>query len=132
MSDEMPDVLYVDAYESRPNHRKYLAGEVETHGDTEYLSRFHVEREYVPKEQLPEEMQDCTIRFKECDIGHGWLTATNWIQHGCPTCQIEKLKAESVPRELVKEIKRLMAFDTDPSTILGYIDTAIRNQEADE
>ncbi len=38
------------------------------------------------KEQLPEGMTGCTILFKECPLGHGWLTATNWVQHGCPTC----------------------------------------------
>ncbi len=38
--------------------------------------------------QLPEGMKHCTIVFKECDKGHGWLTATNWVQHGCPTCEL--------------------------------------------
>jgi hypothetical protein len=48
--------------------------------------------------QLPAEMQECTIRFKECEKGHGWLTADNWIQHGCPTCEVAKL------RELLREV----------------------------
>ena len=39
--------------------------------------------------QLPDGMKHCTIVFKECDKGHGWLTATNWVQHGCPTCALE-------------------------------------------
>jgi hypothetical protein len=43
------------------------------------------EREKVLR-QLPAEMQHCTILFKECENGHGRLTATNWIDHGCPTC----------------------------------------------
>ena len=42
--------------------------------------------------QLPEEMQDCTIRFIKCDVGHGRLTATNWEEKGCPWCLIDKLK----------------------------------------
>lgn len=50
------------------------------------------------KKQLPESMQHCTIQFKSCPKGHGWLTATNWIQHGCPTCERDNLR---------KEIKRL-------------------------
>lgn len=45
------------------------------------------------KQQLPEEMQDCTIVFKECEKGHGWLTATNWVQHGCPWCERNSLRA---------------------------------------
>ena len=42
--------------------------------------------------QLPDEMKHCTILFKECEKGHGRLTATNWIDHGCPHCEIEGLK----------------------------------------
>lgn len=43
--------------------------------------------------QLPEGMKDCTIQFKECEKGHGWLTATNWVDHACLYCQIERLNA---------------------------------------
>jgi uncharacterized membrane protein len=46
------------------------------------------------KAQLPEGMEHCTILFKECRKGHGWLTATNWIQHPCPTCEREAAEAE--------------------------------------
>lgn len=45
------------------------------------------------KAQLPAEMQECTIVFKECENGHGWLTATNWVQHGCPTCELAAAQA---------------------------------------
>jgi hypothetical protein len=44
--------------------------------------------------QLPDGMKHCTIVFKECDKGHGRLTATNWIDHGCDTCRIAALTAE--------------------------------------
>lgn len=37
--------------------------------------------------QLPKEMPDCTIVFKECPLGHGRLTATNWIDRGCVICE---------------------------------------------
>lgn len=37
--------------------------------------------------KLPEGMKDCIILFKECALGHGWLTAKNWVQHDCPTCR---------------------------------------------
>lgn len=43
--------------------------------------------------QLPESMRDCTILFKECEKGHGWLTATNWVEGSCLCCQIERLNA---------------------------------------
>jgi len=44
--------------------------------------------------QLPAEMPGCTILFKECEKGHGRLTATNWIDHGCGTCTLESLQAQ--------------------------------------
>ena len=44
------------------------------------------------KAQLPEGMEDCTIVYKKCSKGHGRLTATNWIDHGCQTCVINDLR----------------------------------------
>jgi hypothetical protein len=44
--------------------------------------------------QLPDGMKHCTILFKECEKGHGWLTATNWVQHGCPTCDRDALREQ--------------------------------------
>ncbi len=55
--------------------------------------------------QLPEGMQNCTIRFKSCHKGHGWLTADNWVQHGCPTCERDALRARAKRAEA--EVKRL-------------------------
>jgi hypothetical protein len=37
--------------------------------------------------QLPDGMEHCTILYKKCGKGHGWLTATNWVEFGCPTCE---------------------------------------------
>ena len=37
--------------------------------------------------QLPDGMKHCTITFHECEKGHGKLSATNWIDSGCPWCQ---------------------------------------------
>ena len=45
------------------------------------------------RSQLPEGMKDCTILFKECELGHGRLTATNWIDHGCPHCKLNEAAA---------------------------------------
>jgi len=42
--------------------------------------------------QLPEGMEHCTIRFIKCEVGHGRLTANNWIDTGCPHCKNEKLE----------------------------------------
>ena len=58
--------------------------------------------------QLPEEMQSCTIRFKECKKGHGWLTATNWIQHDCQVCKYET--AESQLREAGDWLRALLEW----------------------
>lgn len=45
------------------------------------------------KKQLPDEMQHCTIRFVECAVGHGSLTADNWIKHPCAICELDALKS---------------------------------------
>jgi hypothetical protein len=44
---------------------------------------------------LPLEMPGCKIELKECELGHGRLTATNWIDHGCPWCRIAALEADN-------------------------------------
>ena len=51
------------------------------------------------KRQLPEEMQDCTIAYKACQAGHGRLIATNWIDHGCHWCELDRLRAVETTRE---------------------------------
>jgi hypothetical protein len=50
--------------------------------------------------QLPEEMQGCTIRFIECAAGHGRLTATNWLDHGCARCLELRLRDELTATQL--------------------------------
>lgn len=44
--------------------------------------------------QLPAGMERCTIVYKKCGKGHGWLTATNWVEFGCPTCERDQLRAK--------------------------------------
>lgn len=51
------------------------------------------------RKQLPEGMEHCTIQFRQCSVGHGRLTATNWIDHGCPTCERDTLKAKLAESE---------------------------------
>ena len=53
------------------------------------LKMIYAERDRLHA-QLPDGMQKCTIVFKECEKGHGWLTATNWVQHECHTCERDK------------------------------------------
>jgi hypothetical protein len=43
------------------------------------------------REQLPEGMKHCKIVFIECPVGHGRLSAANWIDHGCRQCLIDSL-----------------------------------------
>lgn len=59
-----------------------------TYGDLT-LAILEIER---LRSQLPDDMKHCTILFKECEKGHGRLTATNWVDHGCPHCENEKLR----------------------------------------
>jgi hypothetical protein len=47
--------------------------------------------------QLPATMPDCTIRFVECPAGHGRLTATNWVDTGCQTCEAKRLREALEP-----------------------------------
>lgn len=49
-----------------------------------------LEAEARIRAQLPLGMEHCKILFRECDVGHGWLTAANWIDHGCPHCKVAK------------------------------------------
>lgn len=57
------------------------------------------------KEHLPEGMEHCTITFHQCAKGHAWLSATNWIQHGCPTCQLEQFESKSFENYILEEFK---------------------------
>ena len=68
------------------------------------------------RKQLPEGMQGCTIQFKKCDKGHGWLTAANWIQHDCDICRIEALQAEN--KHLQGELKQ-------HKTVMGALYTVV-------
>lgn len=46
--------------------------------------------------QLPEGLKRCTIKFVECEVGHGRLIAKNWIDHGCPWCRIAELERQPI------------------------------------
>ena len=63
---------------------------------SEYCLMYMEGRIKALEAQLPDEMQECTIVFKECEQGHGRLTATNWIQHDCLVCRIRELENEKV------------------------------------
>jgi hypothetical protein len=62
--------------------------------------------------RVPEGMKNCTILFKECAIGHGWLTAKNWVDHGCPTCRAERAEALN---DLIAN--RLKTYGLDAGTL---------------
>ncbi len=85
--------------------------------------------------QIPETMQDCTILFRQCPVGHGWLTAANWIQHGCPTCERDALRAAlPVPSSdrLAEKfaVALLQREDSDTSDFYPLLDRAFRCAEA--
>lgn len=44
------------------------------------------------EKQLPEQMRDCTITLHECELGHTWLSASNWLDHGCVWCRMMKIR----------------------------------------
>lgn len=63
------------------------------------------------RKQLPTGMQNCTIVFKTCGIGHAWLTAKNWEPIGCPTCRIAELLERNLA--LSYEVESLTACCAD-------------------
>ena len=68
--------------------------------------------------QLPDGMQYCTIQFLECEKGHGRLTATNWVKHGCDTCEIERLQ------EIVDRLPAYRDGSTWTPDSIGYVGSA--------
>lgn|GEM_PF-6552907 len=77
-----------------------------------HLAAAEVEKERL-KKQLPEGMEDCTIRFIECPVGHGRLIAANWIDNGCPWCQLAA--AQEREKELMRDARIYLAVaDDDP------------------
>ena len=93
--------------------------------------------------RLPDGMKECTILFKECNKGHGWLTATNWVQHNCQRCEfeagrreIEELKAGYGPQapciscdDAKKEIEELKSVIAGVSSYLEGDPTFTRADE---
>ena len=78
------------------------------------------------KAQLPEEMEECTILFKKCRKGHGRLTATNWIDQGCPWCEIERLSTAppedgmAATKIVGAYVDRVGAYDRDEMEFQQY------------
>ena len=58
------------------------------------------------RDQLPEGMEHCTITYHQCSKGHGWLSATNWIQHGCSKCKRDKLEAQSFDAYIERKFQK--------------------------
>ncbi len=69
--------------------------------------------------QLPEGMKHCTIQFKECGKGHGWLTATNWVQLGCQQCEKEQLETDNAA--LREQLDRLNSPPPDRDWFTGAV-----------
>ncbi len=63
------------------------------HDDADWRRDLASLEEHIAK-NLPDGMEDRQILFKECERGHGRLTAANWIDHGCPTCERDALREE--------------------------------------
>lgn len=80
--------------------------------------------------QLPESIKHCTIRFKECEKGHGRLTADNWVDHGCPWCEIARLTAPP-PEEIAGLIARAESQDWANAPIINELAAALRSQAAE-
>src|SRR6187399_2290680 len=75
-------------------HNKVLCDN--QHDHVRYCTRIHEQEAEIERltAQLPDGMKHCTIRFIECEKGHGRLTAANWVDTGCQSCEIERLRDE--------------------------------------
>lgn len=108
--------------EARKEVVSLLEANSELNGD--YLAAI-AEAEQL-RAQLPDGMKHCTILFKECEKGHGWLTATNWVQHCCPTCEADELRAEVVSLKLLRDkwqeiANRWLAVSNDQELICSNL-----------
>ncbi len=82
------------------------------------------------RSQLPRGMEHCTILFKECEQGHGRLIATNWVDHGCQQCEIERMRKALGSAQLVLMNRRTLdramwermaeAAESDVHAALGF------------
>jgi hypothetical protein len=80
--------------------------------------------------QLPVGMKHCSIVFMNCHLGHGWLTAKNWTETGCPTCRAEAAESEvaalKVERDkwkgmAVKFKDRMLAAESEVSALKAQV-----------
>lgn len=93
---------WVDRLPTDHPARAELAGLRSRIGDLKESLRLEVLENERLRRQLPDGMDHCTIRFLECEHGHGRLTAINWVQHDCQTCEINTLK------QRIKEMNAMM------------------------
>jgi hypothetical protein len=49
--------------------------------------------------RMPEGMKHCTIVLRQCDNGHSWLTAKNWVEFDCPWCQLSATQVKLAEAE---------------------------------
>lgn len=72
--------------------------------------------------QLPDGMKHCTITFHECEKGHGWLSATNWIDNGCLCCQRDEAyeRAAESQRALWFVLDANDGFTLEPADMESY------------
>ena len=97
--DDQAEALGQEKFEvGRLTKQEFLKAEIErlrtaNRHERELVGKLHSQIDRLT-EQLPEGMKHCTILVKGCEKGHGRLTATNWIDHGCQYCEIERLRAE--------------------------------------
>lgn len=73
--------------------------------------------------RLPDGMKHCTIVCEKCEIGHSWLTATNWVEHGCPTCEKNALITRIL--NLEKAARQIKCVDISQADAVRERDKAL-------
>ena len=130
---ELPEAIAWGVPNSRPTERSPLMTVTLDNTGAQYpelliplIDRTAAEQIIAAKEaQLPDCMKHCTILFKECAKGHGWLTATNWVQHDCPTCTIAAKEAEIARKDAEIQLARDFILNQSDGN-LGYGDQPVQ------
>ena len=111
-------ILTANALQARAEKAEAERDDVMRHAEKMMLRTEAAEaRAEKAEAQLPEGMKHCTIIFRECALGHGWLTATNWAPFECPTCAIQAERARA---------------DRYLAAIVEYVEATAAEEQAEE
>ena len=89
------------------------------------------------RKQMPGGMETATIKFLECDEGHGRLVGTNWVDSGCLVCALAKnsdvlRRVVHVAESAIARIAREVAGQATYQGSRDRLGAALSSREVDE